>query len=359
MISDTEFHQSSDSSSMSNTSDQESYNSDSFTIPEIPIDDFDMFPDDSASFDVSDPTSHPRTCLYEGSTLSTFQALSILFSWFSVHPGISKSAFEHLLNILHRYLLPSENNLPATYKKAREIFQPCLSPVIEYDCCVNDCVVFRDSSSGKYSKLKECPVCKEPRFQSACRSKSVPFKRFKYLPVETRVRRLFANEQMSTLIQSHRLKVTEDGQTMSNIHDSPAWKEWYAEDGCYEGDPRALTFAICIDGLNPFKKESSTYSMCPILLSPLNFPPKLRKLSGSMFLTGIIPGPKELKSTDPYVEIVVDEILKLNGTEVYDACEKENFKLQTNILLHIFDYPGQSKVFHCQGQYTHVYTFPL
>ena len=113
-----------------------------------------MFPDDSASFDVSDPTSHPQTCLYEGSTLSSFQALSILFSWFSVHPGISKSAFEHLLNISHRYLLPSENNLPAPYKKAHEIFQPYLSPVIEYDCCVNDCVVFRNSSSGKYSKLK-------------------------------------------------------------------------------------------------------------------------------------------------------------------------------------------------------------
>ena len=39
---------------------------------------------------------------------------------------------------------------------------------------------------------------------------------------------------------------------------------------------------------------------------PLNFPPSLRKLSGSFFLTRIIPGPKEApKNTDPYLELVM------------------------------------------------------
>lgn len=104
-----------------------------------------------------------------------------------------------------------------------------------------------------------------------------------------------------------------------------------------------LSFSICLDGMNPFNKDNVSYSMCPILLSPLNFPDQLRVWAGSKFLVGIIPGPKEPKNTDPYNIIqVVDELLHINGIEMYDAYQNETFKLQANILLHQFDYPGQN-----------------
>lgn len=70
-----------------------------------------------------------------------------------------------------------------------------------------------------------------------------------------------------------------------------------------------------------------------------------------MLLAGIIPGPKEPQNTDPYIQLVVEEILNLNGTEMYDAFKDESLELQANISLHILDYPGQNKVFHCQGEY--------
>ena len=211
-------------------------------------------------------------------------------------------------------------------------------------------VIFHDSSSGNFSKLDECPICNESRFKSE--SKNVPRKTFKYLPLETRIRRLFGNKPKSSFIQLHR-NSAKDTQTVSSIHESPAWSEWYGSGGSYNSDPRALTFAICLDGLNPFKKENASYSMCPILLSPLNFPPHLRRLSGSMLLAGIIPGPKEPQNTDPYIELVTEEIIKLNNTEMYDAANDESFKLQVNVALYILDYPGQNKVFHCQGQCTY------
>jgi len=66
---------------------------------------------------------------------------------------------------------------------------------------------------------------------------------------------------------------------------------------------------------------------------------------------GIIPGRKEHKNIDPYLEVLVDELLQLNGSTVFDA---ESFTLiYADILLHILNYPGQNvswtKVFHCQG----------
>ena len=105
------------------------------------------------------------------------------------------------------------------------------------------------------------------------------------------------------------------------------------------------------DGLNPFAKEKVSYSMWPIMMFPLNLPSSIHKLSSTLMPAGIIPGPKEPKNIDPYIEVVVDDILNLNDIQVYDALDKAMFKVQSNIILYVFDYPGQSKVLHSQGKY--------
>ena len=53
--------------------------------------------------------------------------------------------------------------------------------------------------------------------------------------------------------------------------------------------------------------------MCPMLLVPLNLPQNLRTSAMSIMLAGIIPGPSEVKNTDPYVDVLVDEILELQN----------------------------------------------
>ena len=66
--------------------------------------------------------------------------------------------------------------------------------------------------------------------------------------------------------------------------------------------------------------------------------------STSMMLMGLIPGPAEPKNTDPYVDVLVDDILDLNAMTVFNACNDEMFQLKANVVLHIFDYPGQNKI---------------
>lgn len=97
-------------------------------------------------------------------------------------------------------------------------------------------------------------------------------------------------------------------------------------DGVFNGDNRAVSFAICADGLNPFAKDKNTYSMCPIFLIPLNLPHHLRKMSGAMMLCGIIPGPGEPKDMDPYVDVVVQNGMDLNKKVLYDGYRDEMFK---------------------------------
>lgn len=69
-----------------------------------------------------------------------------------------------------------------------------------------------------------------------------------------------------------------------------------------------------------------------------------------MVMVGIIPGPKEVKCIDPYLDIIANNIASLNGIKMYDAFDDCHFELKASLLLHILDYPGQGKVSHSQGQ---------
>lgn len=133
------------------------------------------------------------------------------------------------------------------------------------------------------------------------------------------------------------------------MHESSAWKEWYSTDGMFCGDPRGLSLSLCTDGVNPFAKEKVSYSMWPIVLPVLNLPHHLQMLAGSLLLMGIIPGKSEPQNVDPYLEPLVDELHQMSGTKMYDGYQERSFHFQGMLNLHVFDYPGQGKVFHCQG----------
>lgn len=251
---------------------------------------------------------------------------------------MSKRSFSRLLQILH-FLLPKGNVLPTSYSEAIALLNPYLNKVKEYHCCVNDCILYRDTENQQYKSLRTCPVCSEDRYKP---DSVVPRKSFKYYPITDRIKRMFGNSYTSQLLQSHGKSTTPT----NSIHNSKAWKDLYAISGTFHGECRSLAFALCLDGVNPFAKEKVSYSMCPMLLVPLN----LSKItSQSIMLTGIIPGPSEVKNTDPYVDVLIDEMLQINNTEVYDAYRNEFFTLEVTILLNILDYPGHNKVFHCQG----------
>ena len=225
-----------------------------------------------------------------------------------------------------------------------------LVPVTEFDCCVNDCILYRNCDSKHYESASSCPICAESRYQPGTRHAR---KKFKYIPLAPRLRRLFASKKSSKLIQSHAESCNtshDPDSVILDIHQTPMWMAKYSESGLFKGDPRGISFALCTDGTNPFAKEKVSYSMWPITLTILNFPRNVRNTAASMFLVGIVPGRNEPKHMDPYLEVLVDEIKELNRSEMYDGYKCEKFKLQADISLYILDYPGQGKVFKCHGK---------
>jgi len=291
------------------------------------------------------PSSDDSEKLYPSSQLTVVQCLAILFTWFCSYPGISKEAFSRLLYLLNSFLLPTCNILPTSYQKARVASKHFLVPAQEYDCCINDCIVFRKCAEGDFKHLSSCPKCGEARYQPCSK---IARKKFKYIPLVPRFKRMFGNEIASQLLQSHQQE--NPTEIVSDLHQSPAWKSRYDVTGPFQGDPRGISLSLCADGTNPFSKERVVYSMWPITLSILNLPRQIRNLPGSIILAGIIPGKSEPQNMDPYMEILVDELCSVNGLELYDSYRNEKFQLKVDLLLHILDYPGQNKLFHCQGK---------
>ena len=286
--------------------------------------------------------------IYPNSRFTVVETLSMLFSWFASFPGISKEALSRLLFLLHSFILPEGNILPESYGQAHLRLKQHLTDMEVYDCCPNDCLLFRN----QYATFDHCPKCRNDRFIPNTKQ---AYKKFKYLPLLPRLRRMFSCSKVSEMIQEHNLS---DASVAKDIHDSTAWKHLYSATGPFKGDARYLSFAICADGMNPFSKEKTTYSMWPITLSLLNFPPTIRTKFSSLFLIGIIPGKKEPKDLNPYLQLLTDELLDLPNHPLYDAFKGEWFTPHATVLLNILDYPGQNKIFKTTGTFAY-YVFLL
>ena len=152
--------------------------------------------------------------------LTVVKSLALLFSWFCSFPGISKEAFGRLLYLLNTFLLPTGNTLPNSYQKARATINHLLVPTHEYDCCVNDCIIFRKCAEGDSSHLSSCPKCDEPRYHPCSK---VARKKLKYIPLAPWFKRMFANKTVSKLLQSHQEKIAT--QVVTDLHQSPAWSQ--------------------------------------------------------------------------------------------------------------------------------------
>ena len=91
--------------------------------------------------------------------------------------------------------------------------------------------------------------------------------------------------------------------------------------------------------------------MWPIMLTLLNLPREMRNTFGSIFPLGIVPGngSQELKDLDPYLEVLIDEMLQLSGSTLFDSYQGASFQLKVEILLYILDYPGLGKTLNMSG----------
>ena len=87
------------------------------------------------------------------------------------------------------------------------------------------------------------------------------------------------------------------------------------------------------------------------MLTLFNLPRRLWNLCTNILLVGIVPRNegKEEKPLYPFLEVLVDKLLQISSSTLYDAYEGAPFQAKVSILLHVLDYPDIGKVMGVVG----------
>ncbi|XP_066925721.1 uncharacterized protein [Clytia hemisphaerica] len=278
--------------------------------------------------------THPaaKTPLFLDADISVLDHIFLEFRKFVSHPSYAKATVSESFRNDKLFKLPKPNESCSSYEEAKAKIKDFLIPIQTFKACEKDCVVFRN----ELSSAKTCPKCGSSKTKS---------KTFKYFPIGPRIARLYQNENLVRILQAHTTR-PKDGY-LRDIWDTSRWENWFDEDGEFKGDDDGVVLNFCSDGVNPFKTMHHVYSMWPLMLSILNFPPALRKSVGGIMLVGIIPGNgrKEAFHVDPYFEILVDELMVLSDCQTFHPGYMEApVRIKVRLLQYVLDFPAISKV---------------
>ncbi|XP_078609813.1 uncharacterized protein LOC144881039 isoform X2 [Branchiostoma floridae x Branchiostoma japonicum] len=241
---------------------------------------------------------------------------------------ISQAFMSALFRVLGNYYLPPDNILPRSFREAKAIIEPLLTPMVKIEMCRNKCILF----DGPNEHLDACPKCQAPRS---------PKYTYPYISIIERLKRWMSVPKLAELLQTHLPPVPNDDERMTDIQQSPAWKAFSER----MGDTRCIGFGLNTDGVDPYNHQQVNYSIWQIILRVYNMPPEIRENFGFLMPTSAIPGPKTAPDMDPFFRPLVDELLQLHeGVVMYDAHKKEKFIMRAEVLATITDLPGGNKL---------------
>ncbi|XP_040378242.1 uncharacterized protein LOC102718885 isoform X1 [Oryza brachyantha] len=257
--------------------------------------------------------------------------------------GWSDKSFDMLLELL-REAFPEGSTIPKNFNKAKKMIRCFGLGYVNIHACENDCILFRK----QYENANICPKCNTSRWKTVKKSPDgkrlykVPRKVLRYFPLKKRLQKLFMSPKSATDARWHDEARTTDG-LLRHPADSPAWKHFDCKHPKFSEDSRNIRLALATDGFNPFRSMNCSYSIWPVILIPLNFPPWICMKQPNFILSLLIPGPYSPgKDMDVYFEPLVDDLLEIfeGGVITYDASRSENFQLRAAIIYTITDFPG-------------------
>lgn len=208
-------------------------------------------------------------------------------------------------------------------------------PVEKIDCCPRNCMIYWREDS----ELGRCKFCQMSRYKdnskgSGNRKKTqVAVKKMYYFSLTPRLQRLYASKATAADMRWHASSV-DDG-TMRHPADSPAWKHLNATFPNFASEIRNVRLGLSTDGFQPFGQSGQQYSSWPVIVTPYNLPPWICMKEQYMFLTILVPGPRNPKEKlDVFLQPLISELIDLweVGVPTYDVSLKQNFQMQAALM---------------------------
>ena len=272
-------------------------------------------------------------------TMTQLSAMARLMTIKADH-RLSERAYDDVLH-LWKDSLPVENRLPNNFYETKRFMQGLGLPVEKIDCCTSNCMLFW----GDDVELQFCKFCGEQRYQEnegTATRKLRPRKQMYYFPLKPRLQRLFASESTAVHMRWHAEHVVEEG-VMQHCSDALAWKHFNETNPNFSSETRNVRLGLCTDGFQPFGMHGKQFSSWPVIVTPYNLPPSMCLKKEVMFLTVIVPGPKNPSQLiDVFLQPLVKELLELwnDGVHTYDVSTKTNFLMRAALMWTVSDFPA-------------------
>ena len=180
---------------------------------------------------------------------------------------------------------------------------------------------------------------------------------FHYLGVEGRLRALLADPQVHAVLKLPEVPADAPAPaTARNIWESSAWHQYvslgegragFVPEPTFatENDRGNIVLSLNIDGFRCWK--NSQYSLTPFTLMILNLPENLRHMADYLILAALVPGPRKAKNLSTYLELLVEELLRLHSEGFDYEVQGVTYHARVKLLCTCADYPGHSDI-NCQ-----------
>ena len=149
--------------------------------------------------------------------------------------------------------------------EAKKILQALGMEYEKIHVCLNDCILYRN----EFMDASKCPVCETSRQKKNSKEedkKGIPAKVLWHIPLISRFKCLFQNEQYAKSLIWHDEDRIKDGKLRYPTY-SLAWERVDKMWSKVGDDPRNLRLGLSADGINPHNSLSSKYSCWPVILA--------------------------------------------------------------------------------------------
>ncbi|XP_074300461.1 uncharacterized protein LOC141631730 [Silene latifolia] len=229
------------------------------------------------------------------------------------------------------------------FYETKKVLKALQLPCDKIDVCSFGCMLFWEDDAD----LDKCKKCGEDRYKckTTQNGKRVSKKVLTYFPLGPRLQRIYATKHIAGQMRWHYENPRVSG-IMSHPSDGEAWKHFDQQHPQFSSEPRNVRLGLCTDRFQPFGQFGTKYSCWPVMVTPYNLPPRLCMKRQFIFLSLMIPGPKNPKQNlDIYLQPLVIELKELwsTGLFTYDVSRKQNFILRAALLWTINDFPAYVK----------------
>ncbi|XP_021621499.1 uncharacterized protein LOC110621531 [Manihot esculenta] len=276
-------------------------------------------------------------------THSQLSAASRLLNLKAEH-HFSERCFDQICELM-KEMLPSDNVMTDSFYSKKRLVQGLGLPVQKIHCCINGCMIYWKNDQ----ELTRCKFCDHERLKCLKHTLEkgnslIPYKKMYYFPITPRLQRLYASCVTAKYMTWHNDHANDDAM-MRHCSDALAWKNFNQTHPTFAMEARNVRLGLCTYEFQPFGQSGQQYSSWSVILTPYNLPSGMCMKDEYMFLTIIIPGPKNPKEKlDVYMQPLVKELKELweIGVNTYDACQQNNFTMHAALLWTISDFHAYS-----------------